>query len=67
MHEHKYHVGIRHKVTGENITLEVWAENTDAATYKLTSTLIGPYCEYAWTGTSPLYKNNQLIRRDMKN
>ena len=43
MYEHKYQVGIRHKVTGEELTLEVWAENTDAATYKLTGTLIGPY------------------------
>ena len=66
MYEHKYQVGIRHKVTGENLTLEVWAENTDAATYKLTGTLIGPCCEYIWTGTSPLYENNRLICRELK-
>lgn len=67
MYEQKYHVGIRHKVTGEKLALEVWAENTDAATHKLTGTLIGPNCEYAWTGTGPLYENNRLIRREVKN
>lgn len=67
MYEKKYQVGIRHKVTGERFTLEVWAENTDDATYKLTGTLIGPNCEYDWTGTNPLYENNRLIRREVKN
>lgn len=66
MYEQKYQVSIRHKVTGERLTLEVWAENTDAATYKLTGTLIGPECEYIWTGSGPIYENNQLIRREKK-
>lgn len=66
MYEYKYGVGMRHKVTGEKLHLEVWAENTDAATYKLTGTLIGPDCEYIWTGSGPIYENNQLIRREKK-
>ena len=66
MYEQKYQVSIRHKVTGERLTLEVWAEDTDAATRKLTGTLIGPECEYIWTGSGPIYENNQLIRREKK-
>ena len=29
-------------------------------------TLIGPECEYIWTGSGPIYENNQLIRREKK-
>lgn len=35
-------------------------------TRKLTGTLIGPECEYIWTGSGPIYENNQLIRREKK-
>lgn len=63
MTEYLYQVDLRNKTTGERLHLNVWAENTDAATHKLTGTLIGPKCEYAWTGTGPLYENNKLIER----
>ena len=45
MYEYKYSIGVRHKSTGEKLKLEVWAEDVDAATHKLTGTLIGPECE----------------------
>lgn len=64
MTEYKYSVGVKHKSTGEKLKLEVWAGNVDAATHKLTGTLIGPECEYIWTGSGPIYENNQLICRD---
>ena len=49
---------------GEAVSTWVLA---DAATHKLTGTLIGPECEYIWTGSGPVYENNQLIRREKKN
>ncbi len=67
MYEYKYSIGVRHKSTGEKLKLEVGAEDVDAATHKLTGTLIGPECEYIWTGSGPIYENNQLIRREKKN
>lgn len=63
MTEYLYQVNFRNKETGEQMHLNVWAESADAATYKLTGTLIGFGCEYAWVSTGPLYKNNQLISR----
>lgn len=66
MYEYKYSIGVRHESTGEKLKLEVWAEDVDAATHKLTGTLIGPECEYIWTGSGPIYENNQLIRREKK-
>ena len=30
-----------------------------------TSVLIGPECEYEWTGTGPIYENNQTVRREI--
>ena len=63
MTEYLYQVGIRNKETGGKMRLNVWAESVDTATHKLTGTLIGCDCEYVWTGTGPLYKNNQLIKR----
>ena len=56
MYEYKYSIGVRHKSTGEKLKLEVWAEDVDAATHKLTGTLIGPECEYIWTGSGPSTK-----------
>ena len=51
MYEYKYSIGVRHKSTGEKLKLEVWAEDVDAA---------------IWTGSGPIYENNQLIRREKK-
>lgn len=63
MKEHLYEVSLRHVKTGERITLQVWAENTDAATDGLVDVLIGYRCEYEWRGTGPVYKDNKLVSR----
>ena len=64
MKEHLYEVGLQDKRTGEKINLRIWAENTDAATHKITSALLGAHGEYRWTGSGPLYENNKLISRE---
>ena len=62
-----YRVGIKHKKTGEEIKLRVWAENNTKATGSLTKTLIGPDCEYRWTGTGPEHDDNgNLITREVE-
>lgn len=66
MKEFLYQVGIKDKKTGEKMHLRVWAKNTDEATHKLTGALFGYYAEYEWTGTGPLYENNKLIEREVK-
>lgn len=66
MKERLYEVGLKDKATGDNISLYVWAENTDEATNKLVGTLIGPYCEYIWRGTSPVYQSNGQVEREKK-
>ena len=63
MNEHLYSVGMKDKRTGEKINLRIWAKDTGEATRKVCGTLIGPYCEYVWTGSGPLYANNELISR----
>ena len=66
MYEYKWSVGIRHKVTREKINLIVWAPTVDEATHKLChGVLIGPECEYEWTGTGPVYESNQTVRREI--
>lgn len=40
---------------------------TRTSTDECIGTLIGPECEYIWTGSGPIYENNQLIRREKKN
>lgn len=57
-----YSVGIKHIKTGEKINLEVWAENVDKATWGLHG-LISYNTQYRWTGTAPLYENNNVIFR----
>lgn len=57
-----YSVGIQHKKTGEKLNLEVWAENVDKATNELRG-VISYNTMYRWTGTSPLYENNDVISR----
>lgn len=66
MKEHLYQVGLEDKRTGERINLRIWAESTDAATHKITNAAFGAYGEYRWTGSGPLYENNQLITREGK-
>lgn len=66
MNEHLYSIGLKHKKTGERIDLQVWAKNTDEATHKLTGILIGYDCPYRWTGTGPVYENNKIVTRKVK-
>lgn len=67
MKEILYGVGIKHKKTGDEIKLRVWATNNNAATHSLNKTLIGPGCEYRWTGTGPEYDaRGNLITREVE-
>ena len=66
MKEYLYSVGMKDKRTGEKINLRIWAQNTDDATHKVTNALFGAYGEYSWTGSGPLYENNKLIEREVK-
>ena len=63
MTEYKWSVGLRHKATGEKLNLIVWAPTNADANRKLRG-VYGPYCEYAWTGTGPVYENNQHVKRE---
>lgn len=64
MKQHLYKVDMKHKETNERISLKVWAENTDEATHKIVNAIGGYRGEYEWRGTSPEYKNNQLVTRN---
>ncbi len=44
------------------LDISVWAPTCDDATHKLTGILIGPECEYEWTGTGPDYDNGPRER-----
>ena len=65
MTEQLFRVSMKHKQTEEKIGLYVWAENVDAATGKLCSTLLGHDCEYIWLGSGPVYENNEVIKREI--
>ena len=65
MKEYLFQVSIRHKQTKEKIKLYVWAKNVDEATHNLCGTLIGYNCEYEWCGSSPVYKNNKNVMREI--
>lgn len=64
MKEYKWSVGLRHKATRARLCVCVWAPTNDAATHALCGSLIGPECEYDWTGTGPVYENNRTVCRD---
>ena len=66
MKEHLYSVGLEYKKTGERMDLQVWAKNTDEAPHKLTGVLIGYTCPYRWTGSVPIYENNRIITREIR-
>lgn len=66
MKEYLYQVGMKDKRTGEKIDLRIWAQNVDEATHKVTHALFGAYGEYRWTGSGPLYENNKIIEREVK-
>ena len=61
-----YSVGIKNKRTGERLNVEVWGERNEQATAKLLNSLIGIDKPYAWTGTSPVYIDNKLVQREVK-
>lgn len=61
-----YIVGIENKRTGERLNVEVWGEYNEQATAKLLNSLIGFDKPYAWTGTGPVYINNKLVQREVK-
>ena len=61
--EHLYEVGLEDRKTGERINLKVWATSTSSATHGLSKTLLGAYGPYRWTGTGPVYENNELVTR----
>ena len=66
MKEQLFSVGIQHKKTGERISLQVWAENVDKATAHLVhGSLIGPDAEYRWTGSGPIYENNEIVTSEV--
>lgn len=62
--EQLFSVGIQHIKTGERIHLEVWAKNVHEATYGLRG-VIGPYTQYRWTGSGPVYRNNEIVTREV--
>lgn len=62
MKEYKWSVGLRHKATWERLNVTVWAPTNDEATHKLCGVLIGPECDYEWTG--PVYENNKTVERE---
>jgi hypothetical protein len=60
-----YRVGVKHKKTGEELKLRVWAQDNHTATHQLVA-LSGPGCEYRWTGTGPEHdERGNLITREV--
>lgn len=61
-----YRVGIKHIKTGEELKLHIWAERNTEATHRLNHILIGPDCEYRWTGTGPEHdERGNIITREV--
>lgn len=56
-----WRVGMRNKVTGEESYIIVPAAKNDEATHKL-SGLFGAYGLYEWTGTGPVYTDDERYR-----
>ena len=43
-----------------------WAQNVDEATHSLTGSVIGPDCQYDWTGSGPEHdEKGNLITREL--
>lgn len=66
MKEYLYSIGMKDSRTGEKMCLRVWGKNVNDATAKITSALFGYHGEYVWSGSGPLYENNEIISRDAK-
>lgn len=58
-----FSVSMKHKTTHEIISLDVWAENVDKATHKLTDIFFGPDGEYYWIGSGPQYSNDEIVTK----
>lgn len=52
--------------SGEKVKLMVWAANVSEATTKVVRAIGGPNGEYAWTGSGPVYENNEVVTRERK-
>lgn len=63
MKKQLFKVGIKHKETGEKLSLQVWAANVNEAAWELRG-VIGPYAEYAWTGSGPVHddQGNVIVK-----
>lgn len=57
MKKQLFSVGIKHKETGEKLSLQVWAVNVNEATWELRG-VIGPCAEYVWVGTGPVHDDH---------
>lgn len=64
MTEQLFSVGIQHKETGKRISLEVWAKNVHEATHELRG-VISWNTQYRWTGSGPVYRNNEIVTREV--
>ena len=64
MKEQLFEVGVEHIKIGERISLRVWAKTVHEATHGLHG-VIGPYTEYRWTGSGPVYENNEIVTREV--
>ena len=60
-----YRVGIVHKERDEKLSVEVCGKDPQEATSKLLSSLIGPYNQYIWLGTGPVYRDNEVVKREV--
>lgn len=65
MKEQLFNVSATNRETGEKISVQVWAENVDAATHKLTDALFGVGGAYQWEGSSPVYRDNEVVKREV--
>ena len=64
MTQQLFKVGMKHKGTGKKIDVNVWASSNEAASSKIAGVFFGRFNEYEWTGTSPVYENNEVVKRD---
>lgn len=64
MKQQLFRVGMQHKGTKKKVEVNVWASNVDEATSKLTDLFFGRFNEYEWTGSGPVYENNETVTRD---
>ena len=67
MTEYLFRVGMKHKKTGEKLSLMVWAKSVDEATHKVVKAIGGCYGEYSWTGSGPEYGDDgNVMKRERK-